>query len=174
MRREEKQQTVEELREKFEAAQAVFVTHYRGLTVAQMNELRRAMDKQGASYRVAKNTLVKRALEGLDAAVVSDELTGPTGFVFVNEDPAATAKTLCDFAKDNDKLEIKCGALGASMLSADDITALSKLPSRDQMLSMLLSVLEGPTRNLVGVLAAVPRSMVQVLGAIEEEKKKAA
>ena len=174
MRKEQKESTVVELKEKFEASSAVFVTQYRGLTVKQSNELRRSMDKVGAKFRVAKNTLAKLACAETDNSVISDDLIGPTGLVFVDDDPAAAAKALCDFAKDNEKLVIVGGALGGNHMDEAGITALSKLPSREQLLGQLVGVMAGPMRNLVGVMAAVPRSMVQVLSAISEEKEKAA
>ncbi len=173
MKKEDKVTNVEELKVLFSDSQAVFLTHYRGLTVKQINELRRSIDSVGARYRVAKNTLVKLVIDGTDWNVVSDDLTGPTGIVFVNDDPAAAAKVLCDFAKDNEKLLVRSGVLGAERLDEASITALSKLPSREQLLGMLVGVMAGPMRNLVGVCAAVPRSIVQVLKAVEEEKKAA-
>jgi large subunit ribosomal protein L10 len=165
-----KTEVVAELKEKFEASSAVFAAHYRGLTVKEMSELRRSMTAAGAKFQVCKNTLAKLALEGNENEPLSDLLAGPTGIVFVNEDPAAAAKVLVDFAKDHDKLEVRGGVLGGKSMDVAGITALSKLPSRDQMLGMFLSVLNGPARNFVGVLAAVPRSAVQVLKAIEEKK----
>jgi large subunit ribosomal protein L10 len=165
-----KTEVVAELKEKFESSSAVFATHYRGLTVKELSELRRSLADVGAAYQVCKNTLVKLAIEGGDNAPLSDVLAGPTGIIFVKEDPAAAAKALVDFAKDHDKLELRGGVLGGKFLEPVAITALSKLPSRDEMLGMLLSVFNGSARNFVGVLAAVPRSAVQVLKAIEEKK----
>lgn len=170
MKKSVKTEVVAELKEKFEASSAVFATHYRGLTVKQMSELRRSLYEAGAAYQVCKNTLAKLAIEGSDNEPLSDTLVGPTGMVFVKEDPAAAAKVLVDFAKDHEKLEVRGGVLSGKFLDEKAITALSKLPSREQMLGMLLSVLNGPARNFVGVLSAVPRSAVQVLKAIEEKK----
>lgn len=170
MKKSDKTQVVAELKEKFESSSAVFATHYRGLTVKQMGELRRSLTAAGASYQVCKNTLAKLAIEGAENEPLSDLLVGPTGIVFVQDDPAAAAKALVDFAKENEKLEVRGGVLGGKLMDTAGITALSKLPSRDQMLGMFLSVLNGPARGFVGVLSAVPRSAVQVLKAIEDKK----
>lgn len=175
MKKEDKVLNLAELKALFGESEAVFMTHYRGMTVKQMNELRRSMDKAGAKYRVAKNSLTRIATQGTEFEPLAADMRGPAGFVFVTGDPAAVAKALCAFAnvKTNDKFQIVAGALGGKRLSAEDIEALSKLPSRDQMLGMFVGVLQAPVRNFVGVLAAVPRSMVQVLAAIEEKKKAA-
>jgi len=170
VRRTEKEATVKELREKFQGAQAAIVTEFRGITVAKVNELRRALEKEGAVYRVVKNTLVRRAVEGTEYGVLAGEFTGPLAVTWAYEDPVAAAKALTKFAKDNSVITIRCGALGGKLLDSAQIEALAKLPSREQLLGQLLSVLVGPMRNLVGVLSGVPRSFVQVLHAIEEKK----
>lgn len=168
--KDKKQLNINELRGLFEASQAVFLTHYRGLTVKQLEELRRALKEAGGAYRVAKNTLVTLAVSGTDNESLAPELKGPTGLVFANEDPAAAAKALCEIAKKYDKLEIRGGVLAGKFLTPADVDALSKLPSREQMLGMFVGVVQGPLRNLVGVLSGVPRSFVQVLHAIEQKK----
>jgi len=170
VRRTEKEATVAELREKFQGAQAAIVTEFRGITVAKVNELRRALEKEGAVYRVIKNTLARRAVEGTEYEVLAGEFTGPLAVTWAYQEPVATAKVLAQFTKDSPVLTVRCGALGGKLLDAAQVEALSKLPSREQLLGQLLSVLVGPMRNLVGVLSGVPRSFVQVLHAIEEKK----
>lgn len=170
MNKTEKQATVAELRERFQGAQAAIVTEYRGLTVAKVNELRRALEKEGAVYRVVKNTLARRAVEGTAFAVLRDAFTGPVAVTWAYRDPVAAAKVLIQFAKDSPVLTVKAGALGGRHLAASAVEALSKLPSREALLGQLLSVMAGPMRNLVGVLSGVPRKFVQVLHAIEEKK----
>jgi len=170
VRRTEKEATVAELREKFQGAQAAIVTEFRGITVAKVNELRRALEKEGAVYRVVKNTLARRAVEGTEYEVLSDQFTGPVAVTWAYQDAVATAKVLAQFTKDSQVLTIRGGALGGKLLEPAQVEALSKLPSREQLLGQLLSVLVGPMRNLVGVLSGVPRSFVQVLHAIEEKK----
>ncbi|MDW7711846.1 MAG: 50S ribosomal protein L10 [Deferrisomatales bacterium] len=170
MNKTEKQATVTELREKFQGAQAAIVTEYRGLTVAKVNELRRSLENEGAVYRVVKNTLARLALEGTEYEVLHGEFSGPVAVTWAYRDPVAAAKVLTRFAKDTPVLTVRSGALGGKLLTAADVEALAKLPSREQLLGQLLSVLVGPMRNLVGVLSGVPRSFVQVLHAIEEKK----
>jgi len=146
------------------------LAEYRGLSVAQSNKLRRALEKEGAAFRVVKNTLARRAVEGTAFEVLKDEFRGPLGAVLAYGDPAATAKVLDGFAKEHPALVIRCGALGGKLIQAADVEALSRLPSRDQLLGQFVGVLQGPLRNLVGVLSGVPRSFVQVLSAIEQKK----
>ncbi len=174
MNRTQKQDLVVELREKFQTAEAVFVSTFQGLTVAQANELRRTLEKEGAAHRVVKNTLARRAVEGTSYEVLVDQFTGPTAVTFAGRDVVATAKAIAEFAKaSNDALSVRSGALGGKLLSEADVTALSKLPGREQLLGQLVGVMVGPVRGLVGVLSGVPRTFVQVLHAIEEEKKAA-
>lgn len=170
MNKSQKEATVTELREKFKDAEAAILTGYRGLTVAQADKLRRTLEKEEAAYRVVKNTLARIAVEGTDYEILRDEFTGPTAVAFSSRDPAATAKALADFAKEHPVFEIRSGALSGTLLTAADVQALSKLPSREQLLGQLLSVMAGPMRNLAGVLAGVPRNFVQVLNAIQEKK----
>ncbi len=170
MNRTEKEATVGELREKFQQAQAAIITEYRGLTVAKVNELRRALEKEGAVYRVVKNTLARLAVEGTEYGVLQDQFLGPVAVTWAGQDAVAAAKVLTEFAKGSDALTIRSGALGGRLLTAADVDALAKLPSREQLLGQFLSVLVGPMRNLVGVLSGVPRNFVQVLHAIEQKK----
>lgn len=170
MNRTEKEATVAELREKFQQAQAAILTEYRGITVAKVNELRRALEKEGAVYRVVKNTLARLAVEGTEYAPLQDHFLGPVAVTWAGQDAVATAKVITEFAKGSDAIVVRGGALGGRWLSAADVEALARLPSREQLLGQLLSVLVGPMRNLVGVLSGVPRSFVQVLHAIEQKK----
>jgi large subunit ribosomal protein L10 len=170
VRRTEKEAVVEELREKFQGAQAAFLAEYRGLSVAQSNKLRRALEKEGAAYRVIKNTLARIAVGGTAFDVLKDEFRGPLSVVLAYNDAAATAKVVDGFAKENPAFIVRAGALGGRLFGPLDVEALSKLPSRDQLLGQLVGVMQGPLRNLVGVLSGVPRSFVQVLHAIEEKK----
>lgn len=170
MNKTQKETAVTELREEFQQARAAILTQYRGLTVAQSNALRRNLEKEGAAHRVVKNTLARRAVEGTEFEALVEEFSGPISVTFVRSDPAATAKVIAEFAKSNPDLVIRCGALGGKLLGAAEVEALSKLPSREELLGQFVGVLAGPLRNLVGVLSGVPRSFVQVLGAIQEKK----
>lgn len=170
MNRNQKQSNIAELKDAFQRAQAVILAEYKGLSVAQSNALRRGLEKNDDGYKVVKNTLARIAVEGTDYEGLKESFVGPISVTFSFADPAATAKALHEFSKDNQQFVIKCGSLGSNLLNAADIEALSKLPSREQLLGQLVSVLAGPMRNLVGVLSGVPRNFVQVLNAIEQKK----
>ena len=174
MNRSEKEAVVAVVSERLERAKAVVLTDFSGLKVEQMTELRQRLRDKDLEYYVIKNRLFKRAIEGTDAEVMADKLTGPNGFGFAYEEPVELAKTLVDFAKDNPKLEIKGGYLEGKELDVEGVTALSKLPGREQLLAMFLGALNGVPRNFVSVLAQIPRSFLNVLKAIEEEKAKEA
>jgi len=170
VKRSEKQATVAELHEKFQNTQAAILAEYRGLSVAQSNRLRRELEKEGASFRVVKNSLARRAVQDTEFACLEASFGGPLGVTFADQDPAAAAKVLAKFAKDYEPFVLRAGALGGKLLSAEDVDALSKLPSLHELRGQLVSVMAGPLRGLVTVLSGVPRSFVQVLNAIQEKK----
>jgi len=167
---EDKKQIVEDLKEKFATTKVVIVTDYKGLNVAQMTELRRKLSEAKVEYKVVKNTLLKRASEGTDAMLLADVFKGPSGIALSFDDPVAPAKVLTQFAKDNDKLEIKAGVMGGKLMDLNAITALSKLPSREELLAQVLSAMNAVPAGFVRALADVPRRMVNVLNAIKEQK----
>lgn len=170
---DEKKALVEDLHVRLEKASIIILTDYKGLKVENINELRRKLKEVGAEYQVVKNTVLRRASENTDAAVASDYYKGPTAVVVGYDDPVAPAKVLSEFTKDNDKMEIKIGALNGSLLTVERIAALAKLPSREVMLSQLLSVMVAVPTSLVRVLNAVPGKLVNVLNAIKEKKEAA-
>ena len=170
MNRSEKEAKVEELRERFQNTQAAILAEYRGLTVAQSNLLRRELEKESASFRVVKNSLARRAVEDTEYSCLGEEFGGPVGVAFADQDPAAAAKVLAAFAKNHPAFVVRAGALGGKLLSAEDVDALSKLPSLDVLRGQLVGVMAGPLRGLVTVLSGVPRSFVQVLNAVQEKK----
>ncbi|MFX3674670.1 MAG: 50S ribosomal protein L10 [Paenisporosarcina sp.] len=152
---ETKQVRVEEITEKFKGAATVVVVDYRGLNVTQLTELRKQLREAGVEFKVYKNTMTRRATEVAGLEGLNEHLTGPNAIAFSNEDVVAPAKILNDFAKKNEKLEIKAGVIEGTIASADDIKALAELPSREGLLSMLLSVLQAPMRNFALVTKAV-------------------
>lgn len=170
MNRDNKGQLVAELAGRLAKTKAAFLADYRGLTVEQVNTLRNDLRKAGAEYQVVKNTLLRLASAGTSVACIEPMLEGPTAIAIAAGDPVAVAKVLADFAKANAKFELKGGALDGRLLSVNDVKALSDLPSREVLLARLLGSINSPTTNFVGVLAAVPRSFVQVLAAIQEKK----
>jgi large subunit ribosomal protein L10 len=165
-----KEQLVTELAERLASAKATFLADYRGLTVDQVNDLRGKLRAAGVDYRVVKNTLLKLAIKDTNSACIESMLSGPTAIAIADADPVAPAKVLSDYAKANDKFELKGGSLEGTLLSLADIKALSDLPSREVLLAKMLGSINAPVSNFVGVLAAVPRSLVQVLAAIQDQK----
>lgn len=169
MNRTEKQASVERLNEDLGPLAAVFIFDYRGLKVSEVTEFRRKIRETGAHYRVVKNTLAKRALEGTNFTSLEPNFSGMTGLAFTTEDPVALAKTISDFAKTVPAIAFKGGILDDKLLDAGQFKALADLPSREQLLSQLLSVLQAPIRNLLGVLQAPARDLVLVLKAASEK-----
>lgn len=152
---ETKQVRVEEITEKFKGAATAVVVDYRGLNVSQITELRKQLREAGVEFKVYKNTMTRRATEVAGLEGLNEYLTGPNAIAFSAEDVVAPAKIINDFAKKNEKLEIKAGVIEGTIASADDIKALAELPSREGLLSMLLSVLQAPMRNFALVTKAV-------------------
>lgn len=153
--REEKVQQISEIVQKFQDSKSTVLTDYRGLNVAEVTELRKNLREAGVEYKVYKNTLVRRATKEVNYDGINDQLTGPIAIAFSNEDVVAPAKVLAEFAKAHSALEIKVGILEGNIVSVDEINDLAKLPSRDGLLSMLLSVLQAPMRNMACVVKAV-------------------
>ncbi|OCS91893.1 50S ribosomal protein L10 [Caryophanon latum] len=152
---EAKQNLVQDIAGKFQAAASVVVVDYRGLTVAQVTELRKQLREAGVEFKVYKNTLVRRATEQAGFEAINEVLTGPNAIAFSNEDVVAPAKIINEFAKKNEALEIKAGIIEGNVSSAEDVKALAELPSREGLLSMLLSVLQAPVRNFALATKAV-------------------
>ncbi len=168
--RPEKQAEVERLKDSFSRAKSTVLADYCGLTVAEMNEIRGKLREASVELRVTKNTLAKIAIKGTDSEPLTDILAGPIAIAFSYDDPVAGAKVLTGLTKTHDDLEIKGGMLGDKVLSNSDIEALSKLPSKEILLSQLLSVMNGPMTGFVNVLVGNQRKLVQVLAAINEKK----
>ncbi len=173
MKLEEKQKIVAYLREKFEAAQVVIVTDYKGLDVAQMNDLRRKLREAEVEYQVVKNTMLTRASQDTDVAQLADKFKGPSAIALAFTDPVAPAKVLTQFAKDNDKLEIKAGVMNGKLLDLGAISALAKLPSREELLAQVLAAMNAVPQSLVSALADAPRRLVNVLNAVKDQKEAA-
>lgn len=152
---EAKQAVITEVADKLQQAVSVVVVDYRGLTVAQVTELRKQLREAGVEFKVYKNSMVRRATVEAGLEGLNEHLTGPNAIAFSTEDVVAPAKILNEFAKKNDKLEIKAGVIEGLVSSADDMKALATLPSRDGLLSMLLSVLQAPVRNFALATKAV-------------------
>ncbi|GGM52143.1 50S ribosomal protein L10 [Longimycelium tulufanense] len=170
MARPDKVEAVAEIRDRFRNASAALVTEYRGLTMAQLTELRRALDKGGAAYRVAKNTLVKRAAADAGVTGLDALLSGPTAIAFVQGEPVDAAKALRDFAKNNKALVIKGGYMDGKPLSVDEVNRIADLESREVLLAKLAGAMKGNLTKAAGLFAA-PASQVARLAAALQEKK---
>jgi len=169
--RPEKVAVVDEVRERLDAADAVLLTEYRGVDVADMAVLRRALREAGGEYKIYKNTLVRFAARelGLD---LDDQLTGPTAIAFVPSDggdPVTVAKALREFAKGNPNLVLKGGVLGDKLLSADEAKALAEVAPREELLAKLAGLMAAPLQQLAGLLQAVPRDFAYGLAALVEQ-----
>ena len=171
MKREEKAEIVKELSGQFATAKLAVLTDYRGMTVSSLQELRRELRQNAASIKVAKNTLLNRALEGTPFESLRDQLQGNTALTLTDGDPVVPAKILVKFAKDNPKLVIKSAVLEGKLLSADDLTALSKLPGINEMRGQLLGLMLAVPTGFVRVLNGVPQKAVYLLQAIKEQKE---
>lgn len=153
--REEKVQAINEIAGKLRDSQTTVVADYRGLTVAQVTELRKQLREAGVEFQVLKNSLTRLATEKESLTELDQYLTGPNALAFSKDDIIAPAKIIADFAKKNDKLEIKGGVIEGKVVGADQIKELASLPSREGLLSMLLSVLQAPMRNVALAVKAV-------------------
>ncbi|MGZ6287060.1 MAG: 50S ribosomal protein L10 [Bdellovibrionota bacterium] len=165
-----KEDAVTGLKKSFESATAVIFADYKGVTSEEMNTLRRSLRDKKVVVKVAKNNLVRVALKGTSKEQLVEKLAGPTVTFFAQADAVEMAKALTDYAKKVEAFSIKEGMLGDQAMSEAQIKQLATLPSREQLLSQLLSVMNGPIRNFVCVLNAVPRDFTRVVHAIAEKK----
>lgn len=172
MTREEKAKQVEWFREQFQDVSGLFLADYKGLSVEDMNALRRELRPHGVTLKVLKNTLVRLAYKDTAVAVLEDDVVGTRAAAWTSSEDVvpALAKVLVGFAKTHPKFEVIAGFLGGQKVEPSDVEALSKLPAREQLLSTLLGTAMAPVSAFVSTLAAVPRSFLTVLKAIEEQK----
>ena len=169
----QKKQTVQDVREKFERSNGFFITHNLGLNADEISSLRKDIRNSGGELKVIKNTLIKRAIE--DKSYHSDvdpDLNGPVAVAFSYQDPAGVAKSMVKYIDDKNKFNVKVGILGASKITAAQIIALSKLPSRHELIAMTVRTIAAPLQSFMGVLSALPRDLVNVLTAVKDKKNK--
>jgi large subunit ribosomal protein L10 len=162
--RAEKKELVGTLNEVFTTSSVVVVAHYSGLTVAQMQDLRRKMKAQGASVKVTKNRLAKIALEGTDVASIGALLKGPT-ILAISHDPVAAPKVAVEFAKANEKFVILGGAMGTTALNPDGVRALATMPSLDELRAKLVGLIQAPATKLAQLSTAPAAKLARVFGA---------
>ena len=168
MDRAQKEKVVEELGQIFESSGVVVVSHYEGLTVAEMQDLRARARESEASVRVAKNRLAKIALTDKPCASIADYLSGMTVLTF-SEDPVAAAKVAEAFAKDNKKFEILGGAMGETALDRSGVEAVSKMPSRDELIASIAGCIGAPASNIAGAIGAPASNIASIISTVEEK-----
>ena len=164
---------VDEVRTRIGESSASIVSEYRGLSVSELGQLRAALAAVGGDYRIFKNTLVRRAIDGGEYQPLSEYLTGPSALTFVQGDVSAVAKALKDFARANPLLVIKGGLADGSLLSSSDLAALADLPPRDVLLARIAGALAAPLRQMAGLLEALPRDLAYGIAALIEQREAA-
>jgi len=174
MNRTQKTELANELQDKFDRAQVAIFADYKGLSATQADDLRRSLRGHKVEVKVLKNNvarlITREGQMGDDAKGLMDAVVGPTLVAFAFGDPAAAAKVIHKFAQDNEALKLKDSLMGRKRIDASGVEELAKLPSKEVMIAKMLGTMNAPISNFVGVLAAVPRSLVTVLAAIEKKK----
>lgn len=173
MDRSQKEELVASLKDTFNETNIVVVTHYSGLTVAEMGDLRDRMREVGAKFKVTKNRLTRLALEGTKFEGISDFFSGPTAIAYA-EDPVAPAKVAVEFSKKNEKLVIIGGALGEQALDVDGVKALATLPSLDELRAKIVGLINSPATKVAGVLQAPAGQVARVVSAYSQSGGEAA
>jgi large subunit ribosomal protein L10 len=173
IRLEDKQQIVSEVNEAATSALSAVLADYRGVSVSALTQLRKNARQNNVYLRVVRNTLLKRAVAGTEYECIQDVLVGPTILAFSMEDPGAAARVLKEFAKANDKFEIKALSVGGKLLGADQIDALATLPTYGQAVSMLMSVMLAPVTKLVQTFNEVPTKVTRAVAAVRDQKQAA-
>ena len=166
---DEKKAVVAEVSAEVAKAQGIVVAEYRGLEVGNMTELRAKARKAGVYLRVLKNTLARRAVAGTPFEKLAEQMVGPLVYG-ISSDPVATAKVLNEFAKANEKLVIKAGAMPNAVISAKEVKALASMPSREQLIARLLGTMQAPIAQFVRTLNEVPSRFVRTLAAIRDQR----
>jgi len=171
LRIEKKKEIVKDLHEKFLRSKVVILTDYKGLDVTTINDLRRRLGAEEIEYKVVKNSLLIRASEETDIALIKDYFKGPSAIALSYDDPIAPAKVLTKFSEEHKQLEIKTGVMDGRVLDMGAIKRISALPGREELLGQFLSVANGVVTGFVRVLNAVPAQFLNVLQAIKEQKE---
>lgn len=170
LNRQEKAVVIEEVSAEVAQAKAIVVAEYRGLSVGKVTDLRKQARGAGVYLRVLKNTLARRAVQGTPFEGLADSMVGPLIYG-IGSDPVAVAKVLSNFAKDNDKLVVKGGAMANQVLDVNGVKALATLPSREELLAKLLGTMQAPIATFVRTLNEVPTKFVRGLAAVRDQKQ---
>lgn len=173
LRLDDKKAIVADVNETAASALSLVIADARGCTVSEMTELRKAAREAQVDMRVVRNTLAKLALKGTEYECAEEAFKGPSLLAFSMEDPGAAARIFKDFAKENDEFEVKALAVSGQLLGPEQLDVLAKLPTRDQALSMLMSVMKAPTTKLVQTMNEVPGKLVRTLAAVRDQKEAA-
>jgi large subunit ribosomal protein L10 len=171
---EQKKSIVAEVTEVAATALSAVAAEYNGLTSTRMTELRARAREESVYLRVVKNTLARRALQGTEFECMSSQLVGPLVLAFSMEDPGAAARVIKAFAKDNPKLDVKLLAVGGKALPASELDRLSKMPTKEQAISLLMAVMKAPVEKLARTINEVPSKLVRTVAAIRDQKQEAA
>lgn len=174
IRLEDKEKIVSEVNQAANSALSAVLADYRGVAVGDLTELRKSARENKVYLRVVRNTLLKRAVADTEFECIQEALIGPTILAFSQEDPGAAARVLNDFAKENDNFEIKALSVGGKLLEASQIDVLAKLPTHDQALSILMSVMLAPVTKLARTLNEVPTKVTRAVAAVRDQKQEAA
>jgi large subunit ribosomal protein L10 len=170
---DEKKEVVAEVAERLTKAQAVVLAEYRGLPVEQITVLRSQARASGVYLRVLKNTLARRAVQGTPFEKLADQMVGPLAYG-ISDDPVAAAKVLHAYAKGNDKLVIKGGAMPGYVMTAKEVGNLATMPGREQLLAMLMGTMQAPITKFVQTLNEVPSKFVRTVAAVRDQKEQQA
>lgn len=165
-----KSEKIDAIKAKAEKAQVAILTEYKGYSVEEITNLRRSLQKDGGDYMVTKNTLAKIALKGTDFEVLTDSLTGPVAIAFGFEDQVSPAKAVAKFIKDTKKGAILGGALDGKLLSSKEAEALSKMPSKEELLAKILGSINSPASGIVGSINAVMSQLTRTMAAVRDAK----
>ncbi len=172
LNREEKAAVIDEVGAQVAQAQSIIVAEYRGLGVGSITALRKQARESGVYLRVLKNTLARRAVAGTPFEGLADKLVGPLIYG-ISKDPVSAAKVLADFAKSNDKLALKAGAMPNAVLDQNGVKALASMPSREELLAQLMGTMQAPVAKFVRTLNEVPGKFVRTVAALRDEREKA-
>lgn len=170
LRKQEKEQIINDLKEEFTKAKAVVFTDYRGMTVAELSELRKSLHEGNFDYKVVKNTLAKIASKGTPVSIAKDSFIGPVGIAISYDDPVLTIKKILEYSKKNDKLKVNAGVIEGTLCASYELKSVAEIPSRPILLSMLVGVLQSPLNKMVYALNATLSKFKYLLEALKTEK----